>query len=55
MLSEGDESKLDIDENGFVIYDKTLLVGYVGTETDIIIPIGIEEIYSSAFLENQYI
>ena len=46
------ESKLSTDDNGFVVYadgsDK-LLVDYVGTEKNMVIPAGITEVYQYAF------
>ena len=52
VYTEEGGSKLSTDEDGFIIYtngaDK-ILVGYTGTETDLIIPDGIKEIYNYAF------
>ena len=52
VYTEEGGSKLSTDEDGFIIYtdgaDK-ILVGYTGTETDLIIPDGITEINNHAF------
>ena len=52
VYTEEGGSKLSTDEDGYIIYtdgaDK-ILVGYTGTETDLIIPDGIKEIYKYAF------
>ena len=45
-------SKLSTDSNGYVIYaDRTdkILVGYTGSETELVLPDGITEIYKYAF------
>ena len=45
-------SKLSTDENGYVIYtdgDKKILVAYTGTETELVLPSYIIEIYQYAF------
>ncbi len=44
--------KLSIDGNGFIIYadnDDKILVGYTGTETELVIPSNVTEIYYNAF------
>lgn len=46
-------SKLSTDENGYVIYtdgDKKILVAYTGTETELVLPSYIIEIYQYAFV-----
>ena len=52
VYTEEGGSKLTTDEDGYIIYtdgsDK-ILVGYVGEQTDLIIPDGIKEIYKYAF------
>ena len=52
VYTEEGGSKLSTGEDGFIIYtdgDDKILVGYTGTETDLIIPDGIKEIYKYAF------
>lgn len=47
-----DGSKLSTDENGYVIYtdgDEKILVAYLGTETDLMLPAYITQIYKYAF------
>ena len=49
-------SQISIDDDGFVFYingDVKSLVSYIGTETDLVLPSGITEIYYGAF-RNQY-
>lgn len=47
-----DGSKLSTDENGYVIYtdgDEKILVAYLGTETELTLPVYITQIYKYAF------
>ena len=46
-------SKLSTDENGYVLYtdgDLVSLIGYLGSDTDLILPDGITEIHQYAFM-----
>ena len=49
VYTENYTSKLKIDENGYVIYDDTILICYTGSETELLLPDGITEIYDWAF------
>ena len=51
VYKEG-ESYLSTDKDGYKVYDdgtKKILVGYVGTQTELTLPEGITEIYNDAF------
>ena len=50
--TELDESKGYVDENGYILYtdgEYISLIGYAGTETDLVLPNGITDINQSAF------
>ncbi len=52
IYTEEGKSKLTTDENGYVIYtdgDEKLLVAYLGTETELMLPAYISQIYKYAF------
>ena len=46
-------SKVSVDENGYIAYDKKYLLGYWGTDEELIIPDGISHIHSHAFYSNK--
>ena len=51
-------SKLSTDSNGYIIYtdgEHKILVGYVGNETDLVLPNGITNIYKYAFYNCYYL
>ncbi|MBR3864012.1 MAG: leucine-rich repeat domain-containing protein [Clostridia bacterium] len=50
-------SKLTTDENGYILYtddEDVILVGYVGSETDLIVPAGVTKINDFAFYIEYY-
>ena len=58
VYASSEDSKLFIDENGFVKYkdgDVVSLIDYVGTETQLVLPDDITEIASLAFWNNKEI
>ena len=55
VLTPGVESNIVTDSNGFIIYDNTTLVGYIGNKADIIIPEGIININQYTFYNNNKI
>ena len=58
IYTETYETKLSVDENGYILYrDGTgvILMGYTGTETELTLPSGITEIYRYALYRNNEI
>ena len=56
VYTEEGGNKISIDSNGYIIYtddEDKILVGFAGTETDLILPSGITEIYKFAFSGRQ--
>ncbi|MBQ8295383.1 MAG: leucine-rich repeat domain-containing protein [Clostridia bacterium] len=56
IYTEAYESKLSIDENGYAIYTnegEKILVGYTGTQTDLVLPSTVTKIDKFAFAERQ--
>ena len=52
---ENSNSKITVTDDGFVIYDGTILIGYVGDNTEIVIPDTVTTIHSLAFFNSNIV
>ena len=55
VLTEENQDHINVDENGYITYtdgEKILLLGYLGSEKDIVIPEGVTRIAKYAFYDN---